>query len=220
MAWRLAYSLETLRSEVNALYPNRNKASDGTIGDPAHASSASDHNPNGSDVVCALDITNDPSSGCNIETLGQTIAAHPQRDCKYVIFNRKIASKSQGWTVRNYTGSDPHTSHIHISVGTGNDGHSVQPYDDRDPWLSAAPGPTPTPPSQEDDLPLHLVIAKGQDEWWLTDWITKRYISTPDQAAQVIFSTRAIGGKIECSATNGPVVYDAATVNAVPRSDA
>ena len=33
----------------------------------------------------------------------------------YVIFNRKIwASYSPGW--RNYTGADPHTSHIHISL--------------------------------------------------------------------------------------------------------
>jgi len=42
MSWRLARSLEPLRNEVNAAAPNRSKASDGTIGDTAHSSRASD----------------------------------------------------------------------------------------------------------------------------------------------------------------------------------
>ena len=33
MAWRLAKSLEKLRSQVNAKHPKRSKASDGAIGD-------------------------------------------------------------------------------------------------------------------------------------------------------------------------------------------
>lgn len=145
-SWRLAYSLDQLRSEINARWPARNKASDGTIGDPAHAATASDHNPNPAGVVCALDITHDPTDGPDIETLGRQLAAHPHRDCKYVIFNRKIVSRNYQWAIRVYKG-DPHTNHIHVSVGTGPDGQSQQPYDDRIPWLTATP-----PPLEEPDL--------------------------------------------------------------------
>jgi|HigsolmetaAR201D_1030396.scaffolds.fasta_scaffold15936_2 hypothetical protein len=45
MAWRLARSLEQLRRQIDAAYPGRSKASDGTIGDVAHSQRNSDHNP-------------------------------------------------------------------------------------------------------------------------------------------------------------------------------
>jgi hypothetical protein len=162
-----------------------------------------------------MDITNDPSSGPDIEYLASTILAHPQRDAKYIIWNRKIASKTQGWVTRAYTGIDPHTSHIHVSVGVGPDGRSVQPYDDTDPWLTAAPAPGPT--TGEEDV-LHLVKGDKSNEWWLTDWVTKRYINTADEAAQIIVSTLGNGGKIE-QKNNGPVTYPETTVNRVPRND-
>lgn len=63
MAWRLAHSLETLRAQVNAKWPNRSKSSDGSIGDASHSSRLSDHNPDPSGVVRAIDITHDPLSG-------------------------------------------------------------------------------------------------------------------------------------------------------------
>lgn len=43
--WRVAKSLLVLRDQVNKMAPNRNKASDGTIGDETHQSHNSDHNP-------------------------------------------------------------------------------------------------------------------------------------------------------------------------------
>jgi len=62
MAWRLARGLEKLRSEVNEAWPKRSKASDGTIGDARHSAQKSDHNPDASCVVRALEITDDPGS--------------------------------------------------------------------------------------------------------------------------------------------------------------
>lgn len=218
MAWRLAYSLDELRTEVNVRWPNRSKASDGTIGDPSHAATASDHNPNPAGVVCAFDITNDPANGPDIDFLAATFLANVNPDAKYFIWNRKIASRSHLWQIRAYTG-DPHTNHIHVSVGVGPDGKSVQPYDDRVPWLVAAPIPTPPPTNGEDDVALHLIKGDQTNEWWLTDWVTKRYIQTPDEAANIVFSTVKTGGKIE-QTNNGPVTYPEAVVNRVPRNDA
>ncbi len=63
MNWRLAKSLETLRSQVNAVHPNRSKESDGSIGNAEHSARESDHNPNSAGVVCAIDITPDPAGG-------------------------------------------------------------------------------------------------------------------------------------------------------------
>jgi hypothetical protein len=45
MAWRVARSLEVLLGQFNAACPGRSKASDGSIGDAAHATRDSDHKP-------------------------------------------------------------------------------------------------------------------------------------------------------------------------------
>ncbi|MGB4989147.1 MAG: hypothetical protein WBO10_07930, partial [Pyrinomonadaceae bacterium] len=64
MSWRIAESLKKLREQINAEWPGRDKASDGGIGDAAHASRSSDHNPwvkdsRGQGVVTAIDIDED-----------------------------------------------------------------------------------------------------------------------------------------------------------------
>ncbi|MDG4796224.1 hypothetical protein [Micromonospora sp. WMMD1082] len=51
------------------------------------------------------------------------------------IYNRRIWSTSrasEGW--RRYAGSNPHTTHVHVSVGTGPDGKSTGPYDNTSSW--------------------------------------------------------------------------------------
>jgi hypothetical protein len=121
MSWRLAESLVKLRDQVNAAYPGRNKASDGTIGDAAHAATVSDHNPNSAGVVTAFDITHDPAHGLNIWDLANDI--REDNRVKYLIANNRIWIQG-GW--EEYTGVDPHTSHLHVSV-TGN-------YDDPRDW--------------------------------------------------------------------------------------
>jgi len=115
-SWRLAESLIKLRNQINAAYPNRNKASDGTIGDTAHAATVSDHNPNAAGVVAAFDVTHDPSNGINISKLADEIVASKDNRVKYLIRNREILIPANGWYWTAYTGADPHTSHLHISV--------------------------------------------------------------------------------------------------------
>lgn len=142
MAWRLARSLETLRSQVDNAYPKRNKASDGTLGDSAHAGTASDHNPNGAGVVCALDLTHDPGNGFDADKLAEAQRRNPHPDLKYMVWRGRIASRIHGWTWRPSSG---HFNHIHLSVGVGTDGRSRPgTYDNTTAWqlgTNVAPSP-------------------------------------------------------------------------------
>lgn len=124
MDWRIAKSLLLLRDEVNDKWPGRRKDSDGAIGDAAHASRSSDHNPwvkdpPGPNVVTAMDFTHDPNSGADSYELAQWLLDTRDTRIKYIISRRRIASGTQGpqpWTWRPYSGTNPHNYHCHISV--------------------------------------------------------------------------------------------------------
>jgi hypothetical protein len=130
MAWRLARSLEVLRAEIKAIYPN---ATIYTIGDPAHQARSSDHNPNSAGVVCAIDIMG--TGGVDMAALSELIRARRHPAGKYLIYNRRITRAREGWVWQAFSG-DPHTDHIHLSVGVGPDGQSTGDYDNTDPWLT------------------------------------------------------------------------------------
>lgn len=136
--WRLALSLAKLRDQIDALFPGRTKASDGTIGDAAHASRASDHNPwikdGDTGVVTAMDITCDHGDGADTEALAERLRLTRDPRIKYVIFERRMFSAypARGvpaWTWRPYGGTNPHTKHFHISVQPGK-----SLYDSTLPW--------------------------------------------------------------------------------------
>lgn len=116
---RGAYSLITLRDQINAKFPYRDKASDGGIGDPAHAARVSDHNPDANGVWHAYDFDHDPdSNGLDCYILkAQLIASHDSR-IKYIIFMRRIwyaSSRSEFY----YDGVNAHDHHMHLSVVSG-----------------------------------------------------------------------------------------------------
>ena len=119
MKYWLSKSAETLRKQINASFPDRDKRSDGWIGDSRHSATKSDHNPAApSGVVRAIDVDSNLGGAANnahylanqLRILGKT-----DKRISYVIFNRKIASRILFWKWRKYSGIDPHTSHIHIS---------------------------------------------------------------------------------------------------------
>jgi hypothetical protein len=123
--WRVAKSLLKLREQVNQAAPQRRKDSDGTIGDAAHCSRKSDHNPWVRDgnigVVTAMDITNDPAHGCEANAITEAIRGARDSRVKYIIWNKRIANSSPiggsaAWEWRPYTGVNDHTKHVHISV--------------------------------------------------------------------------------------------------------
>lgn len=126
MAWRAMGSLLVLRDQANLLAPNRSKASDGLVGDEAHQSTNSDHNPHyvpgvGTEIVTALDLTHDPAHGFDSYWFAEILRRNRDKRIKYVISNHRIfssyASGSRpAWTWGSYNGIDPHTNHVHISV--------------------------------------------------------------------------------------------------------
>ena len=112
----LAPALVRLRSQLNATFPGRSKTSDGWIGDEAHANRVSDHNPDDSGEVRAFDFTADPS--LPVQALADSCAADTR--ATYVIYDGRI-NYGTGW--RTYTGSNPHTAHVHVSVRSGAANH-------------------------------------------------------------------------------------------------
>lgn len=128
-SWRLAYALAELRARVDELCPGRSKASDGTIGDADHAKTKSEHNPDSRGIVRALDLTHDPAHGADGGLIAEDVVATMDRRGVrgYVIWARRIRSTYvQPGVWRPYRGSNPHTSHVHVSILSG--------VDDRARW--------------------------------------------------------------------------------------
>lgn len=161
--WRVAKSLETLRSQINRASPNRSKISDGTIGDAAHASRSSDHNAWIKDgnmwVVSALDVTHDPAHGVDGRAIAQSILDARDSRVKYIISNGQIASGRNGprpWVWRPYSGKNPHRHHVHISVLP-----EKKEYDSEDAWDHGV-GENTAPPTPERN-PVLRRGARGED---------------------------------------------------------
>lgn len=119
-AWRVAWSLFTLRDQIDAAFPNRSRISDGYIGDTNHQNTTSDHNPwYGPGIVTAADWTHDPRNGFDIDRFTDELAATRDPRIKYIIANSWILdSRPQfnPWKWMRYYGENPHTSHVHVSV--------------------------------------------------------------------------------------------------------
>lgn len=126
-AWYLAPSLAALWGQVRSTWSNRSTAADGSIGDAAHASRTSDHNPDPkSGVVRALDVTVNRSQATRVL---EAVVGDPR--VAYVIHDRRIWTPGKGW--QPYSGSNPHSGHVHISIK-----HTKQAEDSRDLWKGLA----------------------------------------------------------------------------------
>jgi hypothetical protein len=135
MTWRIAESLEVLRRQLNSAFPNRSKVSDGGIGDEAHASRDSDHNPwfkdkKGVGIVSARDFTHDPKGGLDCHWLARQLVKARDSRIKYIIWNGQIcSSRVQPWVWRPYKGKNAHKHHLHLSVNS-----ESFLFDNANPW--------------------------------------------------------------------------------------
>jgi hypothetical protein len=121
---RLAPSLARFWAEVNKRWPFRDHWSDGWLGDTSHATRFSDHNPDASGWVHAVDTDATAEHAMGSGFIGDTICAtllqlarsgrpHP---INYIIYKGVIYSKTVGFRARAYTGSNSHHSHVHLSI--------------------------------------------------------------------------------------------------------
>jgi hypothetical protein len=120
MTWKLCKAGQQLRQQIDDSYPDRDRASDGVIGDARHSARTSDHNPDAKGIVRAIDIDRDLSGKKKPDLMPYLAnqirhAAKSDKRIAYIIFAGKIASPRMGFRWRKYRGSNPHNSHCHIS---------------------------------------------------------------------------------------------------------
>jgi len=96
---KLSHAAIQLREQIDDSFMDRDRASDGWLGDSRHSARKSDHNPDHDGWVRALDIDRD----------------------LIIIFDGKIASSRARWSWRRYDGINKHVKHMHISFNTSGD---------------------------------------------------------------------------------------------------
>lgn len=115
MSWHVAPDLATLIAQVKAKHPEMTIY---TIGDTAHQAEASDHNPDSDGSVNAADfMIGNHFTASDAAALASRLASVQDKRMAYVIYNRRICSTTVSpgsW--RAYSGADPHTNHVHVSV--------------------------------------------------------------------------------------------------------
>ncbi len=146
--WYKVMWIDPLFAAFNAVFPQRTKASDGTIGDPAHEEEVSGHNPDDtpgvqaerSDAdtipeVRAADVTSDfrDPRGIKMYDVVQRMLLPAYRAelnrLIYIICDGYIWKKSNGWVREIYYGRDKHFGHGHFSGDPASD-------NDSNPWNS------------------------------------------------------------------------------------
>lgn len=105
-----APSCKKALTDATTSWPNRNRASDGIMGDAAHQARPSDHN-----LGNAFDLTHDVANGVDCRVLSRLVMDDPR--VKYIIFAGQVYRTyrpAQGWST--YTGPNSHHHHMHVSI--------------------------------------------------------------------------------------------------------
>jgi peptidoglycan hydrolase-like protein with peptidoglycan-binding domain len=170
--WTPAPSVAAGLSQATIHWPKRSTSprardADGIIGDARHqAEPASDHNPDERGIVHAFDLTHAPEIGVDCHVISERIRGHHDHRVRYVIFDRRIflgpwsggvqRGDREPWLWVPYTGTSPHTEHMHVSIG-----YDPSAEDDVSDWY--APGRHLTPPTLQfgdHGIPVeHLQVA-------------------------------------------------------------
>ena len=121
---RLSKSAIQLREQIDDSFPDRDRTSDGWIGDTKHSARKSDHNPDAQGWVRAIDIDADLNNakGTSVYLADQIREyAKSHKRITYVIHMGKICSRKSLWRWVKYTGINAHNHHIHISFAKAAD---------------------------------------------------------------------------------------------------
>ena len=118
---KLCKAGQQLRLQVDDSFPDRDRTSDGWIGDTRHQARPSDHNPDAEGIVRAIDIDRDLSGKAKPDLMPdladqlRLCAKRGDKRISYIIFDGRIASSKKAWAWRTYDGSNKHNHHCHIS---------------------------------------------------------------------------------------------------------
>lgn len=104
-----------LRHQVDERWPDRRRASDGIMGDPAHRRRKSDHNAGN-----AIDITHDPDGGLDswrlADELRRQMLRYPTGRLSLLISQGHLSGPGTKWAWVRYSGPNPHRTHLHASI--------------------------------------------------------------------------------------------------------
>lgn len=122
MAWVVVPNLLELRKQLDEIAPNRDRASDGTVGDYNHSQSKSSHNPDdtkgnaewegdpdGKEEIRAIDLDIDYRvPGLTADEFVAHLVKYAKNGTfwwiRYIIYDRNIYHKSTGFSERSYGG--------------------------------------------------------------------------------------------------------------------
>jgi len=130
MSPHLCKAGQQLRLQVDDTYRDRDRTSDGWIGDLRHQAGVSDHNPDAAGIVRAIDIDRDLSGKAkpdlmpNLADQIRLCARAGDKRISYVIFDGKICSSKKSWAWRPYDGVNKHNHHCHVSFTKAGDNDS------------------------------------------------------------------------------------------------
>lgn len=177
MAWKPAGNIDHRTQLIKDEYPGITVYQ---VGDTSHQSGQSDHNPDARSIVHALDAMtySDVARGNAIVNW----CLEDTTDLEYVIFNRHIWSRSHGWTQRNYSGSNPHTDHVHVSGkhnGTGYSSATGTGYDTSAENYRCAGFDVPPDPVRKYGGEMFLFTVEGDPNVWRSDAGLRRAMSGP-----------------------------------------
>lgn len=146
-SWAPTRNVVNLTNQLNRAFSNRDKTSDGTIGDTAHQGRTSGHNPDdtkGSKPAWDGDPDNDPEVRAkdidsDFRTPGvtaQKVVDHMRRlpnfdsVCRYLIYNGYIYHERDDFAKVAFDG-DPHREHIHFEGAWSQSADNNGSYDFR-----------------------------------------------------------------------------------------
>ena len=123
---KLCKAGQQLREQFDDCFSDRDRTSDGWIGDSRHSARKSDHNPDEQGWVRAIDVDRDLSGKPKPDLMPDVadqlrLLAKTDRRIAYLIFDGKIASRKTYFRWVPYKGINKHVHHLHCSFTSQGD---------------------------------------------------------------------------------------------------
>lgn len=170
---RIAKSLETLRGQIDALSPNRDKAHDGSIFDALHKAKLDTPFLRYRDVIRGLDIGNDPGHGIDGRAIAEALRVAQDKRLRFVITGGDIfygavrnddgeyvseTPRRPMWEWKPYPGKDKHLDCVYIAVKD-----EPRYFDDASAWDLSALAIDPAAASREPNTVDVVWLEKGAE---------------------------------------------------------